>query len=38
EQVKSIVGVKAKVELVPYGSLPRFMGKAKRIEDLRKQL
>jgi len=38
EQVKSIVGVKANVELAPYGSLPRFMGKAKRIEDLRKRL
>ncbi|NWF86877.1 phenylacetate--CoA ligase [Candidatus Bathyarchaeota archaeon] len=37
EHVKSIVGVKANVELVPYGSLPRFMGKAKRIRDLRKQ-
>jgi phenylacetate-CoA ligase len=36
EQVRSIVGVKANVELTPYGSLPRFMGKAKRIEDLRK--
>ncbi len=36
EQVKSIVGVKASVELVPYGALPRFMGKAKRIKDLRK--
>lgn len=36
EQVKSIVGVKANVELVPYGALPRFMGKAKRIKDLRK--
>jgi phenylacetate-CoA ligase len=36
EQVRSIVGVKANVELAPYGSLPRFMGKAKRIEDLRK--
>jgi len=36
EHVKSIVGVKANVELVPYGSLPRFMGKAKRVKDLRK--
>jgi len=36
EQVKSVVGVKASVELVPYGALPRFMGKAKRIKDLRK--
>jgi phenylacetate-CoA ligase len=37
EQIKSIVGVKANVELVPYGSLPRFMGKAKRVKDLRKE-
>ncbi|MEM3731565.1 MAG: phenylacetate--CoA ligase [Candidatus Bathyarchaeia archaeon] len=36
EQIKSIVGVKANVELVPYGTLPRFVGKAKRIKDLRK--
>jgi len=36
EQVKSVVGVKANVKLVPYGALPRFMGKAKRIKDLRK--
>jgi phenylacetate-CoA ligase len=38
EQVKSVVGVKAHVELVPYGSLPRFMGKAKRVKDLRRTL
>jgi len=38
EQVKSIVGVKANIELVPYGTLPRFMGKAKRVKDLRKNL
>ena len=38
EDVKSVVGVKANVELVPYGTLPRFMGKAKRVEDLRKHL
>lgn len=36
EQIKSVVGIKAHVELVPYGSLPRFMGKAKRVKDLRK--
>lgn len=35
--VKSVVTVKAQVELVPYGSLPRFMGKAKRVRDLRKK-
>lgn len=34
--VKSVVTVKAQVELVPYGSLPRFLGKAKRVRDLRK--
>jgi len=35
--VKSVVTVKAQIELVPYGSLPRFMGKAKRVRDLRKK-
>jgi phenylacetate-CoA ligase len=35
-QVKSIVGVKANIELVPYGTLPRFVGKAKRVKDLRR--
>lgn len=34
--VKSVVTVKAQVELVPYNSLPRFIGKAKRVKDLRK--
>jgi phenylacetate-CoA ligase len=38
EQVRSIVGVKTNVKLVPYGTLPRFMGKAKRVKDLRKQV
>ena len=38
EHVKSIVGVKANIELAPHGSLPRFMGKAKRVRDLRKHL
>ena len=38
DRVKSVVGVKANVELVPYGSLPRFMGKAKRVKDLRKSI
>jgi phenylacetate-CoA ligase len=38
EQVKSIVGVKANVELVPYGTLPRFVGKARRVKDLRKAI
>jgi len=36
EQVKSVVGVKANIKLVPYGHIPRFMGKAKRVKDLRK--
>lgn len=35
--VKSVITVKAQVELVPYGSLPRFTGKAKRVKDLRKE-
>lgn len=34
--VRSVTGVKAKVSLVPYGTLPRFMGKAKRVKDLRR--
>jgi phenylacetate-CoA ligase len=38
EHVKSIVGVKANIELAPHGTLPRFMGKAKRVKDLRKQI
>jgi phenylacetate-CoA ligase len=38
EHIKSIVGVKANIELVSYGTLPRFMGKAKRVKDLRKHL
>ena len=35
--VKSFTSVKAKIELVPYGSLPRFLGKAKRVTDQRKE-
>jgi phenylacetate-CoA ligase len=38
EHVRSIVGVKANIKLVPYGTLPRFMGKAKRVKDLRKHV
>lgn len=38
DRIKSIVGVKANVELVAYGTLPRFMGKAKRVKDQRKHL
>lgn len=36
DSVRSITGVKAKVSLIPYGTLTRFMGKAKRVKDLRK--
>lgn len=36
-RVKSTVGIKANVELVPCRTLPRFMGKAKRVRDLRKK-
>jgi phenylacetate-CoA ligase len=36
EHVKSTVGIRANIELAPYGTLPRFMGKAKRVKDLRK--
>jgi phenylacetate-CoA ligase len=38
DRIKSIVGVKANVELVAYGTLTRFMGKAKRVKDQRKHL
>jgi len=38
EQVRSIVGIKASIKLVPYATLPRFMGKAKRVKDLRRQV
>ena len=35
--IKSFTSVKATVELVPCGSLPRFVGKAKRVRDQRKE-
>lgn len=35
ESIKTVTGVKANVVLVPYNSLPRFEGKAKRVKDLR---
>ncbi len=35
-QIKSIVGIQAKVTLVPPKSIPRFEGKAKRVIDNRK--
>ena len=34
-QIKSVVGVQAKVTLVPPKSIPRSEGKAKRVKDLR---
>lgn len=36
EQIKSVVGVMAKVTIVPPKTLPRFEGKAKRVIDNRK--
>ena len=36
EQIKSVVGIMAKVTLVPPKSIPRSEGKAKRIIDNRK--
>jgi phenylacetate-CoA ligase len=36
DQVKSIVGIQAKISLVPPRSIPRSEGKAKRIIDNRK--
>ena len=35
--IQSILGIKAKVELLEFGKLPRSEGKAKRIVDLRKE-
>jgi len=37
DSVKSLTSVKADVEIVPFGSLPRFIGKANRVKDLRKK-
>jgi len=36
EQIKSVVGIKATITLVPPKSIPRSEGKAKRIIDNRK--
>ena len=36
DQIKSVVGIAAKVSLVPPKSIPRSEGKAKRIIDNRK--
>jgi phenylacetate-CoA ligase len=35
ESIRTVTGIKAEVVLVPYNSLPRFEGKAKRVKDLR---
>lgn len=35
ESIRNVVGVHANVVLVPYNSLPRFEGKARRVKDLR---
>ncbi|MFP3984989.1 MAG: phenylacetate--CoA ligase family protein [Candidatus Bathyarchaeia archaeon] len=35
ESVRAVTGISANVVLVPYNSLPRFEGKAKRVKDLR---
>lgn len=35
DSIRSVVGVSASVVLVPYNSLPRFEGKARRVKDLR---
>jgi phenylacetate-CoA ligase len=36
EKIRSVVGVSAIVKLVPIGTITRFVGKAKRVEDRRK--
>ena len=36
EKIKSVVGISAKVQLVPPKSIQRFEGKAKRVIDNRK--
>jgi len=38
ESIRSVTGIKANVVLVPYNSLPRFEGKAKRVKNLRKDV
>lgn len=38
ESIRSVTGIKANVVLVPYNSLQRFEGKAKRVKDLRKDV
>jgi len=36
ESIRAITDIRANVVLVPYNTLPRFEGKAKRLKDLRK--
>jgi phenylacetate-CoA ligase len=38
ESIRTVTGIKANIVLVPYNSLPRFEGKAKRVKDLRKDV
>lgn len=38
ESIRAVTGIKANVVLVPYKSLPRFEGKARRVKDLRKDV
>jgi len=38
ESIRTVTGIKANVILVPYNTLPRFEGKARRIQDLRKDV
>ena len=35
ESIRSVTGITVDVSLVPYNSLPRFEGKARRVKDLR---
>jgi phenylacetate-CoA ligase len=35
ESIRSVTGINVDVSLVPYNSLPRFEGKARRVKDLR---
>jgi len=38
ESIKTVTGISVNVTVVPYNSLPRFEGKAKRVRDLRKDV
>lgn len=37
ESIRTVTGIKGNIMLVPYNTLPRFEGKAKRLEDLREK-